>query len=144
MMAFADNPDQWELFKAERPNTAADEITRWASPITAFQRTALADTELGGVRIEKGQRLVLFYRSANFDEDVFDDPLRSISCEAQPALGIRRHRRTLLRRRQSRQDDHRPDVQRDRRSHSRPEAVAAPERLRSSMINGIKHWQVEY
>ena len=74
MMAFTDFPDQWELFKAQRPTTAADEIIRWASPITAFQRTALVDTELGGVQIKKGQRLVLFYRSANFDEDVFDDP----------------------------------------------------------------------
>src|SRR6478735_5222481 len=57
MMAFTDNPDQWELFKAKRPKTAADEIIRWASPITAFQRTALVDTELGGVQIKEGQRL---------------------------------------------------------------------------------------
>ena len=56
MMAFTDHPDQWELFKAQRPKTAADEIIRWATPITAFQRTALVDTELGGVRIKKGQR----------------------------------------------------------------------------------------
>ena len=41
MIAFTDFPDQWELFKKERPKTAADEIIRWASPITAFQRTAL-------------------------------------------------------------------------------------------------------
>ena len=74
MMAFTDYPDQWELFKAQRPKTAADEIIRWATPITAFQRTALVDTELGGVRIKKGQRVVMFYRSANFDEEVFDDP----------------------------------------------------------------------
>ncbi|WP_264991370.1 cytochrome P450, partial [Mycobacterium kiyosense] len=75
MMAFTDFPDQWELFKAQRPKTAADEIIRWATPITAFQRTAMVDTEVGGVAIKKGQRVVLFYRSANFDEDVFDDPL---------------------------------------------------------------------
>ena len=54
MMAFTDFPDQWELFKAERPKTAADEIIRWASPITAFQRTALVDTELGGVHDQEG------------------------------------------------------------------------------------------
>ena len=74
MMAFTEFPEQWELFKAQRPKTAADEIIRWASPINAFQRTAMADTELSGVQIKKGQRLVLFYRSANFDEEVFDDP----------------------------------------------------------------------
>ena len=41
MIAFFDHPEQWELFKAERPETAADEIVRWATPVTAFQRTAL-------------------------------------------------------------------------------------------------------
>jgi cholest-4-en-3-one 26-monooxygenase len=89
MMAFTDYPDQWELFKAKRPKTAADEIIRWASPITAFQRTALVDTELGGVQIKEGQRLVLFYRSANFDEDVFDDPYSfNILREPNPHLGF--------------------------------------------------------
>ena len=89
MMAFTDDPDQWELFKAWRPNTAADEIIRWATPITAFQRTALADTELGGVTIKKGQRVVMFYRSANFDEEVFDDPYTfNILRDPNPHLGF--------------------------------------------------------
>jgi cholest-4-en-3-one 26-monooxygenase len=145
MMAFADNPDQWELFKAERPKTAADEIIRWASPITAFQRTALADTELGGVRMEKGQRLVLFYRSANFDEDVFDDPFAfNILRSPNPHLGFggtgahycvgANLARMTIDLMFNAIADHIPDLK----------PVAAPERLRSSMINGIKHWQVEY
>ena len=67
-MAFTDFPEQWQLFKAQRPKTTADEIIRWASPINAFQRTAMADTELNGAQIKKGQRLVLFYRSANFEQ----------------------------------------------------------------------------
>src|SRR6201993_4960351 len=50
MMAFADHPDQWELYKKERPETAADEIVRWATPVTCFQRTALEDVELSGVQ----------------------------------------------------------------------------------------------
>src|SRR6201996_6217232 len=74
MIAFSENPDQWELFKKERPETAADEIVRWATPVTAFQRTAHEDYELSGVQIKKGQRAVMFYRSANFDDEVFDDP----------------------------------------------------------------------
>src|ERR1700759_5602700 len=69
MMAFADFPDQWELFKKERPETAADEIVRWATPVTSFQRTALEDYELSGVPIKKGQRVIMFYQSANFDEE---------------------------------------------------------------------------
>lgn len=47
MNAFFDNPDQWELFKRDRPATAVDEIVRWATPVHCFQRTALRDVELG-------------------------------------------------------------------------------------------------
>jgi len=72
--AFFENPDQWELFKRERPETTVDEIIRWATPVHCFQRTALADTEIGGVTIREGQRVGLFYSSANFDEDVFERP----------------------------------------------------------------------
>ena len=145
MMAFTDFPDQWELFKAQRPKTAADEIIRWASPITAFQRTALADTELSGVQIKKGQRLVLFYRSANFDEDVFDDPFTfNILREPNPHLGFggtgahfcvgANLARMTIDLMFNAIADHLPELT----------PVAAPERLRSSMINGIKHWQVDY
>jgi cholest-4-en-3-one 26-monooxygenase len=89
MMAFFNNPDQWELFKAERPETTADEVIRWGTPVTVFQRTALADTELDGQHIEAGDRLGLFYRSANFDEEVFDHPERfDITRSPNPHLGL--------------------------------------------------------
>ena len=89
MLAFLDHPDQWELFCAERPGTATDEIVRWATPVTVFQRTALRDTTLGGQEIRAGQRVGLFYRSANFDEDVFDHPERfDISRDPNPHLGF--------------------------------------------------------
>jgi cholest-4-en-3-one 26-monooxygenase len=145
MMAFTDFPDQWELFKEKRPKTAADEIIRWASPITAFQRTALADTELSGVPIKEGQRLVLFYRSANFDEDVFDDPYSfNILREPNPHLGFggtgahycvgANLARMTIDLMFNAIADHLPDLK----------AVSEPDRLRSSFINGIKHWQVDY
>lgn len=89
MLAFFDHPDQWDLYRAERPQTAPDEIVRWATPVTAFQRTAKADTTLGGQEIKAGQRLGLFYRSANFDEDVFDEPERfDITRSPNPHLGF--------------------------------------------------------
>ena len=89
MNAFFDNPDQWELFKRERPETAADEIVRWATPVHCFQRTALADTELGGVTIREGQRVGLFYSSANYDEAVFDRPFEfNILRDPNPHLGF--------------------------------------------------------
>ena len=88
MLAFLDHPEQWELFKSSRPDTAADEIVRWATPITVFQRTATRDTELGGQEIKAGQRVGLFYRSANFDEEVFDHPERfDIGRSPNPHLG---------------------------------------------------------
>jgi cholest-4-en-3-one 26-monooxygenase len=75
MNAFFDHPDQWELFKKERPTaTMVDEVLRWSTPVHAFQRTATADTEIDGVKIAQGERVGLFYSSANYDEEVFDDP----------------------------------------------------------------------
>jgi cholest-4-en-3-one 26-monooxygenase len=88
MLAFLDHPEQWELFKDSRPETAADEIVRWATPITVFQRTATRDVSLGGQDIKAGDRLGLFYRSANFDEEVFDEPGRfDIGRNPNPHLG---------------------------------------------------------
>jgi cholest-4-en-3-one 26-monooxygenase len=89
MAALLDDPAQWELFRAQRPDTAADEIVRWSTPVTVFQRTARADTTLGGQEIRAGQRLGLFYRSANFDEDVFDRPEQfDITRSPNPHLGF--------------------------------------------------------
>jgi cholest-4-en-3-one 26-monooxygenase len=145
MMAFLDNPDQWELFKAQRPPTATDEIIRWATPITSFQRTAMADVEVGGVEVKKGQRVVLAYRSANFDDDVFEDPLRfDILRNPNPHLsfggtgahycvGANLARMTVTLMFEALADAA-PDLK----------ALAPPERLRSGWLNGIKHWKVDY
>jgi cholest-4-en-3-one 26-monooxygenase len=145
MMAFLDNPDQWELFKKERPESAADEIIRWATPITSFQRTALVDVELGGVQISKGERVVLAYRSANFDAEVFEDPFRfDILRNPNPHLsfgGTGAHycvganlARLTINLMFGALADAVPDLT----------ALAPPERLRSGWLNGIKHWQVDY
>ena len=89
MLAFFDHLDQWELYRADRPATAPDEIVRWATPVTAFQRTAKADTTVGAQPVKAGDRLGLFYRSANFDEAVFDHPERfDISRNPNPHLGF--------------------------------------------------------
>lgn len=145
MMAFTDFPDQWELFKRERPGTAADEIVRWATPVTSFQRTALEDTELGGVPIKKGQRVVMFYRSANFDEEVFEDPFSfNILRDPNPhvgfggtgahyCIGANLARMTI-------------DLMFNAIADAMPDLtpLEKPERLRSGWLNGIKHWQVDY
>ncbi len=71
-------PDQLDRLRADPsliPN-AAQEIIRWQSPVTHMRRTALADTELGGQRIREGEKIVLWYISANRDESVFPDAER--------------------------------------------------------------------
>jgi cholest-4-en-3-one 26-monooxygenase len=145
MQAFFDHPDQWELFKSERPETTADEIIRWATPITVFQRTALADTELGGQQIKQGQRVGLFYRSGNFDEDVFDHPEEfDIRRDPNPHLGLGGFgAHYCLGASLAKLEiglifnaiaDAMPDIRQ----------AGTPERLRSGWLNGIKHLPVSY
>jgi cholest-4-en-3-one 26-monooxygenase len=145
MMAFTEFPDQWELYKKERPVTTADEIVRWATPVTSFQRTALEDYELSGVQIKKGQRVVIVYRSANFDEEVFDDPFSfNILRDPNPhvgfggtgahyCVGANLARMTI-------------DLMFNAIADAMPDItpISKPERLRSGWLNGIKHWQVDY
>ncbi len=89
MHAFLTHPDQWELYKRERPVTAAEEIVRWATPVVAFQRTATQDTELGGQKIKAGDRVGIFYSSANNDPEVFEEPDRfDITRDPNPHLGF--------------------------------------------------------
>ncbi|MET9500485.1 cytochrome P450 [Streptomyces sp. NPDC006622] len=89
MHAFLTHPEQWELYKRERPATAAEEIVRWAAPVAAFQRTATCDTELGGRTIRKGDRVGLFYASANHDPEVFDRPDDfDVTRDPNPHLGF--------------------------------------------------------
>ncbi len=145
MNAFLENPEQWELFKRERPVTTADEIVRWASPVHCFQRTALADTELGGVAISEGQRVGLFYSSANYDEKVFDSPFQfNIQRNPNPHLGfggngahfciganLARMEINLIFNELANQV---PDISK----------LAEPQRLRSGWINGVKELRVSY
>ncbi|MCP2315013.1 cholest-4-en-3-one 26-monooxygenase [Nocardia amikacinitolerans] len=145
MKAFVDNPEQWETYRASRPRTAPDEIVRWATPVTAFQRTATEDVVLGGQRIRAGQRLGLFYSSANFDEDGFTDPFAfDILRDPNPHVGfggtgahycvganLARLEIDLM---FNAIADAMPNLRQ----------VSDPVRLRSGWINGVKSWQVRY
>ena len=59
----------------DRP-TAGEEIVRWATPVVHFRRTASRDTEIGGQPIAEGDKVVMWYESANRDERRIDDPFR--------------------------------------------------------------------
>ena len=78
LLALVENPDQLERLRREPSlmRSATEEIIRWASPVLFFGRTATRDTELGGVKIAAGDRVVLWYPSGNRDERAFDEPFR--------------------------------------------------------------------
>src|ERR1700704_1710504 len=145
MNAFFENPEQWELLKSERPATAADEIVRWATPVHCFQRTALTDVELGEVTIREGQRVGLFYSSANYDESVFDNPFQfDVLRNPNPHLsfgGNGAHyciganlARMEIKLIFNELADQIPDIAK----------LAEPQRLRSGWLNGVKNLQVSY
>jgi len=56
--------------------TAVEELVRWSSPVISFRRTVTRDTTLGGQELQAGEKVMLFYPSANRDERGFDDPYR--------------------------------------------------------------------
>jgi cytochrome P450 len=69
--------------------TAVEEILRWVSPVNHFRRTASEDTELGGKHINAGDKVVVYYASANRDEDVFTDPFTfDITRQPNPHLAF--------------------------------------------------------
>ena len=75
--ALQDHPRQRAYLAAdpaERMPAAVEEIVRWATPVMTFRRTATQDTELHGQPIAAGEKVVMFYTSANRDEHAFDDP----------------------------------------------------------------------
>lgn len=73
----------------ERIGGAIEEFVRWASPVMTFKRTAVREFELGGQRIEPGDKVALFYASGNWDSAVFDEPDRfDLSRQPNPHLGF--------------------------------------------------------
>ncbi|MGW9212676.1 cytochrome P450 [Embleya sp. NPDC055664] len=143
-----ENPDQHHLWRSDFERyapTAVEEIVRLASPVVWMRRTAVRDTELNGKQVRKGDKLLLFYWSANRDETVFTAPTRfDLTRDPNPHVGfgargphfclgahLARREITLL----FRELLHRlPDIR----------VVGEPQRLRSMFINGIKHMTCEY
>ncbi|MEU6429258.1 cytochrome P450 [Microbispora sp. NPDC046973] len=91
MLTLFEHPDQWKRL-VDDPSlarTAADEIVRWVSPVNLFRRTATADTEIRGQKIAAGDKVVVFYASANRDEEVFERPDEfDIGRDPNPQIGF--------------------------------------------------------
>ena len=145
MLAFLEHPEQWERWRSERPSTTVDEILRWASPTVVLQRTASEDTEVAGHPVRQGERVGLYFASANFDEEVFEEPHEfDIGRSHNPhvtfgaggshyCLGANLSRLELK-------------VMFDVLADELADVtlMGPPRRLRSSWLNGIKHLPVDY
>jgi cytochrome P450 len=149
MWALTEHPDQkqrWLDDLAGVTPTAVEEIVRWSSPVIHFRRTVTEDgVRLGDHEFSEGEKVVLFYWSANRDEAVFPDGDRfDVTRTPNEHLGfggpgphyclgahLARREVTVMFQELFRRI---PDVA----------AVAPPDRLRSNFINGIKHLPVEF
>ena len=145
LLALLENPG--ELAKLRRDPAlvpgAIEEIVRWTTPVNYMQRTAACDTELRGEKIRAGDELLLFYASANRDEEVFEAPFE-LRVDRHPnrhlGFGIGEHfclgahlarlsSAALFRELTSRLES--------------IELAGEPEHLRSSFVVGLKHLPVQ-
>ncbi|MCU1486885.1 MAG: cytochrome [Actinomycetia bacterium] len=146
MNAFLEHPEEYRALVDDPSlvNSATEEVLRWASPVMYFRRNATEDIELHGQQIKQGDKVSIWYASANRDEDHFEDPFR-FDIRRTPnehiafggggphfCLGAslaRMEIRVLLEELTARA----PKVR----------ALGPPDRLRSNFIGGIKHLPVE-
>ena len=96
VLALVEHPEQLAALRADRSLIpgAVEEILRWANPLHQFRRTANVDTEVAGVDIAEGDKVAMYYTSANRDDAVFTDPQRfDITRHPNPHLsfGIGEH-----------------------------------------------------
>jgi cholest-4-en-3-one 26-monooxygenase len=148
MLAFFEHPEQWKLL-VDDPEahiaTAVEEIVRWASPVIYFRRNVTKDTVIRGQEIKAGDKVAVYYGSANRDEDVFDRPFEfDITRNPNPQIGFggggphhclghnlaRLEIRVLFEELVRRM----PDIR----------LAGDPEYLRSNFIAGIKHMPVAF
>ena len=143
------NPDQKQLWLSDFERyapTTVEEIVRYASPVAWMRRSVTRDYTLeGGHELKEGDKVLLYYWSADRDEEVFTDPLRfDITRDPNPHVGfggpgphfclgahLARREITVMFRELFRRM---PDIH----------AAGEPDRLRSSFINGIKHLPAQW
>ena len=143
LLALSEHRDQralWQADPAGIASTGVDEIVRWGTPVIWMRRTVSTDTILGDQPLKAGDKVLLFYNSANRDEDVFEDPYTfDVRRDPNPHIGfgaagphfclgahLARQEITVMFRQLF---ERLPDI----------ESVGEPDRLRSPFINGIKH-----
>ncbi len=145
VVALASNPDQWNLLRSGGADMtrAADEVLRWATAIHFHRRVATRSVTFGGVEIAAGDKVVLYFASANFDDRAFGEPYRfdlNRSPNDHVAFGrggphfcLGAHLARL---------EVRVALEELSKRVKAVELTGTPLRLRSNHINGIKHLPV--
>jgi cytochrome P450 len=145
MRALVDHPDQWQRLRddPELMRPAAEEMLRYGSPTMHFRRTAMRDLELRDAQVREGDKVVVWFVSGNFDEEIFESPERfDVGRDPNPHMAFgsggphvcigahlaRLEVRVMF-------DELIPRV-------ADLEITGPVERLRSNFINGIKHMPV--
>lgn len=146
MSALLRHPDEFARLRADRSlmDTAVEEMLRWWSPVMNFRRTATTDTVVGNVPVRKGEKVVVWFSSANRDELVFDRPSRfdvgradndHLSFGHGPHFCLGAHlARVQMRAMFTAVLDHLDEV----------EPAGEPRRLRSNFQNGIKSLPIRW
>jgi cholest-4-en-3-one 26-monooxygenase len=145
MNTLIDHRAQYQMLR-ENPAlvpSATEEILRWASPVMYFRRNVMRDTELRGQQIKAGDKITVWYISANRDEEVFDDPFKfdiTRSPNEHVAFGGGGEH-YCLGANLARMEINMLFEELSKRVES-VERIGEAKRLRSNFINGIKHLPV--
>jgi cytochrome P450 len=146
MNAFLEHPDELAKLQSDPGlvDQAVEELTRWTSPVNYMKRTATEDVVIGGRQIAAGDSLVMFYASANRDEDVFDDPFRfriDRKIDRHLAFGVGEH--FCLGANLAKRSQRALWLELAGRLES-IELIGRPEWIHSAFVVGLKHLPVRY
>ena len=146
MLALVEHPDQMRMVQNDPRllNSCVEEMLRWTSPIIHFARTAARDTEVRGQKILEGQRVGLFYGSANRDEEIFERPFEfdvTRNPNRHLAFGVGEHfcagAHVARLEMQMAYKYLIPRIE-------EVELAGPPERLYSALVGGVKHLPIRY
>src|SRR5205807_3770816 len=146
LFALLSNPESYRRLRSDptRLPDAVEEMLRWWTPVIHFRRTATENTEIGGVQVHAGDKVVVFFSSANRDEAVFPDPDRfDIARSPNPHLAFGHGTHFCIAAHLARQQMRAMfDALLDRLPMVEP--AGEPVRLRSNFQNGIKHLPIRW
>ena len=147
MLALLENPGEREKLRRDPQGRAADaveEIVRWTTPVNYMMRTAARDAEAAGTKVRAGDRLLLFYASANRDASVFDAPFSfRIDRHPNPHLGFGTGEHFCLGSHLARRSQRALFAELIGRMKE-VELVGPAERLAASFVAGVKHLPIRY